>query len=45
MINNKGEEAGDRKMINTLLAETGRVGFQQFQWKLLTDYLVHKIEI
>ena len=44
-INNKGKEAGDRKLVNTVLAETGRAGFQQFQWKLLTDYLVHKIEL
>lgn len=44
-VNNKGEEAGDRKAINTLIAGGGWIGFQKFQWKKLTDYLVHKIEI
>lgn len=45
-INNQEEkEAGNRKFINTLLAEGGWAGFQKFQWKKLTNYLVHKIEI
>lgn len=45
-INNQEEkEAGKRKFINTLIAEGGWAGFQKFQWKKLTDYLVHKIEI
>ena len=44
-INNKGKEAGDRKLINTLIAEGGWAGFQKSQWEKLTDYLVHKIEI
>src|SRR5690606_27642199 len=44
-INNEGAEAGKRKLINTLVAEGGWAGFQKFQWKKLTDYLVHQIEI
>jgi hypothetical protein len=44
-INNKGEEAGKREIINTLIAEGGWAGFQKYQWKKLTDYLVHKEEI
>lgn len=44
-INNKGEEAGDRKLINTLIAEGGWAGFQKLQWEKLTNYLVHNIEI
>jgi hypothetical protein len=45
VINNQGEEAGDRKLINTLTAEGGWAGFQKFQWKKLTDYLVHRVEL
>ena len=44
-INNKGEEAGNRKSINTLVAEGGWAGFQKLQWEKLTNYLVHNIEI
>jgi hypothetical protein len=44
-INNEGQEAGDRALINTLIAEGGWAGFQELQWEKLTDYLVHKIEI
>ena len=43
-INNKGYEAGKRKIINTLLAEGAWAGFQAYQWEKLLDYLVHKIE-
>ncbi|MEX2592672.1 MAG: hypothetical protein WD426_07850 [Anditalea sp.] len=43
--NQEGKEAGKRKFINTIIAEGGWAGFQKFQWKKLTDYLVHKIEI
>ncbi|HYG38321.1 MAG TPA: hypothetical protein VD908_06875 [Cytophagales bacterium] len=39
-INNEGKEAGDRKVINTLVSEGGWAGFQKYQWKNLTDYLV-----
>jgi hypothetical protein len=44
-INNEEEDAGNRKLINTLFAEGGWAGVQKLQWKKLTDYLVHKIEI
>ena len=44
-INNQGEEAGDRKVINTLIAEGGWMFFQKVQWQKLTDHLVNKIEI
>lgn len=40
-INNQGEEAGDRSVVNTLVAEGGWAFFQKMQWKKLTDYLVH----
>ena len=42
---NNNEDAGNRKLINTLIAEGGWAGVQEFQWNKLTDYLVHKIEI
>lgn len=43
-INNQGEEAGNRSVINTLIAEGGWAFFQKVQWQKLTDYLVHKLE-
>ncbi|WP_162425928.1 hypothetical protein [Pontibacter pudoricolor] len=43
-INNKGEEAGDRGLANTLLAEGGWAGVQALQWNKLTSYLVHQTE-
>lgn len=43
-INNEGEEAGDRGIINTIIAGSGWAGLQKVQWEKLTDYLVHKIE-
>lgn len=39
-INNKDVEAGEKAMINTLVSEGGWAGFQKYQWKNLTDYLV-----
>ncbi|GAB4034427.1 hypothetical protein [Spirosoma gilvum] len=39
-INNQQPEAGDRALINTVIAETGWWFYQKFQWKLLTDYIV-----
>ncbi len=39
-INNQGIQAGDRAAVNVLIAETGWLFYQQFQWKTLTDYLV-----
>ncbi len=44
-INNKGEEAGGRKVVNTLIAEGGWAGFQRLQWEKLTNYLVDQLEI
>lgn len=44
-INNQGKEAGNRELINTLLAEGGWAGFQKIQWEKLTDYFVHKEEV
>lgn len=40
-INNQGPQAGDRAILNTLIAEAGWLFYQKLQWKLLTDYLVH----
>jgi hypothetical protein len=39
-INNEGPEAGSKAVINTLVSEGGWAGFQQYQWKNLTEYLV-----
>ena len=40
-INNQDAQAGDRALINTLIAEVGWLFQQPIQWKTLTDYLVH----
>lgn len=40
-INNQGEEAGDRPVLNTLVAEGGWAQVQKIQWDKLTSYLVH----
>lgn len=40
-INNQGSRAGDRAVINTVIAEGAWLFYQKLQWKLLTDYLVH----
>jgi hypothetical protein len=40
-INNQEPQAGGRAAINTVIAETGWLFYQQLQWKQLTDYLVH----
>jgi hypothetical protein len=42
---NSKKDAGNRKLINTIIAEGGWAGMQKLQWKKLTDYLVHNIEI
>ncbi|GAB3949790.1 hypothetical protein GCM10028805_26700 [Spirosoma harenae] len=39
-INNEGPQAGNRAIINTIIAEVGWLFYQKLQWKLLTDYLV-----
>jgi hypothetical protein len=44
-INNEGQKAANRELINSLIAQGGWAGFQKLQWEKLTDYLVHKIEI
>lgn len=41
VINNQGPQAGDRAVINTVIAEGAWLFYQKLQWKLLTDYLVH----
>lgn len=43
-VNNQGEEAGDRKVLNTLISAGGWIAFQELQWKKLTAYLVHNEE-
>lgn len=44
-INNEGKKAGDREVVNTLIAEGGWALFQKIQWEKLTSYLVHETEI
>ncbi|AHM59509.1 hypothetical protein D770_06230 [Flammeovirgaceae bacterium 311] len=44
-INNRGKEAGGREIVNTLIAVGGWILFQEIQWRKLTEYLVHKIEL
>jgi hypothetical protein len=39
-VNNQKAEAGEKGLINTLVSEGGWAGFQKYQWKKLTDYLV-----
>lgn len=43
-INNQKEEAGEKRLINTLVSEGGWAAFQQYQWKNLTDYLIGVLE-
>lgn len=45
VINNQGEESGDRTVLNTLIAEGGWAAFQKIQWDKLTKYLVHSDEV
>ena len=40
-VNNQGEEAGGRGIVNTLIAGAGWAGIQDIQWNKLTRYLVH----
>ena len=42
VVNNQGEQAGDRPVVNTLVAAGGWAGFQKVQWQLVTDYLAGK---
>ncbi|RRB00820.1 hypothetical protein [Larkinella rosea] len=39
-VNNQPPEAGDRAVINTMVAGAGWLFYQKIQWKTLTDYLV-----
>lgn len=39
-VNNREPQAGGRATVNAVIAEAGWLFYQQFQWKLLTDYLV-----
>jgi len=45
LINNQGNESGDRQILNTLIAEGGWAGFQEIQWDKLTKFLVHSPEV
>lgn len=38
-INNSKEEAGNKSLLNTLVAESGWLLFQPHQWQTLTDYV------
>lgn len=42
VVNNQGEQAGDRPVVNMLIAAGGWAGFQKIQWQLVTDYLADK---
>jgi hypothetical protein len=44
-INNRGEEAGNRAIVNTIIAEGGWMGINRVQWDKITDYFAHKLEI
>lgn len=39
-VNNDADKAGDRSVLNTLIAAGGWTIFQKYQWKALTDYLI-----
>ncbi|GGK85805.1 hypothetical protein ACD591_17730 [Rufibacter glacialis] len=41
VINNTGEQAGNRPILNTLISEGGWAGFQALQWDKITRYYVH----
>ncbi|WP_192820285.1 hypothetical protein [Rufibacter sp. LB8] len=44
-INNQGQEAGDRAVLNTMISEGGWAGFQSLQWNKITRYFVHLEEV
>ncbi|MFC6998951.1 hypothetical protein [Rufibacter roseus] len=44
-INNHGDEAGDRALLNTFISEGGWAGFQDYQWDRITKYYVHLEEL
>lgn len=39
-INNQGPEAGNRKVLNPLISETGLLFAQKLQWEDVTDYII-----
>lgn len=39
-VNNQEPQAGDRAVVNTLIASGGWLFYQKIQWQMLTDYLV-----
>lgn len=39
-VNSQGPEAGNRAVLNTIVAEGGWAAVQKIQWENLTDYLV-----
>ena len=41
-INNEGAQAGNRAVVNTVVAKGGWALAQKLQWQKLTDYLVHQ---
>jgi hypothetical protein len=41
-INNQGPEAGNRKVLNTIISEAGWALVQKLQWENVTDYIVGK---
>lgn len=45
IINNHADQAGDRAVLNTLIAQGAWAGFQDIQWEKLTDYLAGKIAV
>lgn len=44
-INNQGQEAGNRAVLNTVVAEGGWALFQEIQWDKITRYFVHLEEV
>lgn len=40
LINNTGKQAGNRKLINTIMAWGGWLGMQRYQWGKLTKHFV-----
>ncbi len=44
-INNRGDEAGNRALVNTIIAEGGWLGINRVQWDKITAYFAHNLEI
>lgn len=43
-INNQDPEAGNRKILNTLISEAGWAFVQKLQWTNVTDYIVGNVQ-